>query len=83
MKSEVSDNECRAQGNQQLARLAQLLEHPLRARLFAEIGRRPAGLPELASALDVPLSKIAYHYSVLEEAGGVDRRDEESPEAPW
>jgi DNA-binding transcriptional ArsR family regulator len=58
-------------------RLIQALAHPLRARLFEEIGQRPLSLSELATALGVSQSKAAYHSCVLESVGGLVRDDED------
>jgi DNA-binding transcriptional ArsR family regulator len=73
MHPQANDNETPASDDRQLARA---LAHPLRARLFEELGRRPLKLPELAIVLDTSLSKVAYHCGVLEEAGGVTRDEE-------
>ncbi|HEY4778863.1 MAG TPA: hypothetical protein VIH47_04645 [Solirubrobacterales bacterium] len=53
--------------------LAQALEHPLRAQLFAKLSERSMSPAELAIALDKPLSVVAYHYGVIEAAGGLAR----------
>jgi DNA-binding transcriptional ArsR family regulator len=74
MNPQANDNETSGASDQQLARA---LTHPLRARLFEEVGQRPLSPSELAAILKVPLSKIAYHSRVLEEAGGVERDDED------
>jgi DNA-binding transcriptional ArsR family regulator len=52
-------------------RLAQALEHPLRKQMFAKLSERSMSPAELATALDEPLSRVAYHYGVLEQAGGL------------
>jgi DNA-binding transcriptional ArsR family regulator len=53
--------------------LTQALEHPLRAQMFAKLSERSMSLAELAEALDEPLSRVAYHYGVIENAGGLAR----------
>jgi DNA-binding transcriptional ArsR family regulator len=50
-------------------RLAQLLEHPLRARIIAQPAKGSMTLPELAQTLGEPLPCVSYHAKVLEEAG--------------
>ncbi len=44
---------------------AYVLEHPLRARMAAMLDQCPMDLPELAEALDEPLTRVTYHYGVL------------------
>lgn len=48
---------------------AQVLKHPLRARIAAELEKRSVDPPELAEALGEPLPRVAYHCDVLAEAG--------------
>jgi len=48
---------------------AQVLKHPLRARIAAELEERSMDRPELAEALGEPASVVAYHCDVLTEAG--------------
>jgi hypothetical protein len=50
-----------------------VLEHPLRARLAAELRAQSMNPPELAAAVDEPLPLIAYHCRVLALSGGLDR----------
>lgn len=52
-------------------RLERALRHPVRAKIHAELTKQPMQPPELAAALDVPLSRISYHYRVLLVAGAV------------
>lgn len=46
-------------------RLAQLLEHPLRARIVAQPAKDSMNTAELAEALGEPLPLVAYHAKVL------------------
>ena len=50
-------------------RRAQVLTHPLRARIAAELEKRSMDPPELAEALGEPAPVVAYHCDVLTEAG--------------
>jgi DNA-binding transcriptional ArsR family regulator len=50
-------------------RRAQVLKHPLRARVAAELEKRGMDPPELAEALGEPLPRVAYHRDVLAKAG--------------
>ena len=45
--------------------LAALLDHPLRARLAAELAGRIKEPAELAKTLEEPLALVAYHFRVL------------------
>lgn len=47
----------------------QVLKHPLRVRIVAELEKRSMDLPELTKALGEPLPRIAYHRDVLAKAG--------------
>jgi hypothetical protein len=49
--------------------LAYALEHPLRTRIVAELGKRPMEPAELAEALNEPLALVTYHHGVLEAVG--------------
>jgi DNA-binding transcriptional ArsR family regulator len=73
MNPQANDSYHHVRADLRLAQLAQALEHPLRARLFREVGQRPVNFRELAAILDVSLSMAAYHFRVLEEVGGVAR----------
>ncbi len=55
-------------------RRAQVLEHPLRARIATEMEKGSVDPPELAEALDEPLPRVAYHCDVLAEAGLIEAR---------
>lgn len=72
MESETEEGGKTGPGN---PRLEQALEHPLRARMLAELNKRMMSVPELAVALNTPLSIAAYHYQVLAELGGMCPRD--------
>ena len=50
-------------------RRAQVLTHPLRARIAAELEKRGIDPPELAEVLGEPLPRVAYHCAVLAKAG--------------
>ena len=50
-------------------RRAQVLKHPLRARIAAELEKRSMDPPELAEVLGEPLPRVAYHCDVLAKAG--------------
>jgi DNA-binding transcriptional ArsR family regulator len=49
--------------------LAQALEHPLRARIAAELEKRDLSREELAAILEEPLPLVAYHREVLAAVG--------------
>jgi DNA-binding transcriptional ArsR family regulator len=49
--------------------LAQALEHPLRARIAAELEKRSMDRQELAEVLGEPLPLVKYHYDVLTAVG--------------
>jgi DNA-binding transcriptional ArsR family regulator len=51
------------------SRRAQVLKHPLRARIAGELEKRSMDPPELAEALGEPAPVVAYHCDVLTEAG--------------
>ncbi len=46
-----------------------VLEHPLRARMLAELSERGTDPSELAEVLGEPATCLAYHRRVLEAAG--------------
>lgn len=50
-------------------RRAQVLKHPLRARIVVELEKRGMDSPELAEALGEPLPRVVYHRNVLAKAG--------------
>jgi hypothetical protein len=50
-------------------RRAQVLRHPLRARIAAELEKRSMDLPELAETLGEPVAVVDYHRDVLAKAG--------------
>ncbi|MER5710495.1 winged helix-turn-helix domain-containing protein [Streptomyces sp. NPDC042898] len=45
------------------------LAHPLRQRLLAALGHRPATTSQLAAQLDAKKGNVAHHLKVLREAG--------------
>lgn len=57
-------------------RLEEALEHPLRARMFAELSERLLGRVELADALGISSALGGYHYRVLERFGGIQAASE-------
>jgi len=48
---------------------AQVLKHPLRARIAAELEKRRMDPAELAEVFGEPLPRVAYHCKVLAKAG--------------
>lgn len=47
---------------------ALLCEHPLRARIAAELAKQPLTPEQLADILDEELPRVRYHWRVLREA---------------
>jgi DNA-binding transcriptional ArsR family regulator len=68
MESEAKESALPALADQ---RLAQVLKHPLRARIMAEQEGRKRSLPELAEALEESPRRVGYHWRVLRSAGGL------------
>jgi hypothetical protein len=52
-------------------RLAQVLEHPLRARIMAEQEEQKRSLPELTEVLEESPQRVGYHWQVLRAVGGL------------
>lgn len=48
-----------------------VLQHPLRRRMQAELAKGLMSPKDLARILKAPLAAVIYHYAVLEEADGV------------
>jgi DNA-binding transcriptional ArsR family regulator len=57
-------------------RIAEALEHPVRARMFGEMTREPLGEDDLAARVEIPPARARYHYRVLERVGGVRAAEE-------
>jgi hypothetical protein len=75
MEPGTSDEEregTRSQGRENV------LKHPLREKMFAELLKRRVTPAELAETLGRPEAHIAYHYRVLEGMdGGIPTADGE------
>ena len=65
MESGAKEREAAAPAKQQ----EQVLKHPLRAQIAAELEKRSMDPPELAEVLGEPLPRVAYHRNVLAKAG--------------
>jgi DNA-binding transcriptional ArsR family regulator len=48
---------------------ASLLDHPLRARIAAELAKQPLDPKQLADVLHEDLPRVSYHWRVLNKAG--------------
>ena len=72
MEADTSDEESTGLNK----RLSEALEHPLRARMFAEMSKALLREAELAALLRLPLAQTRYHYEVLERLGGVRAANE-------
>jgi DNA-binding transcriptional ArsR family regulator len=68
MESGMKDNETPESADQ-------VLSHPLRSRMAAELQERAMSPAELAEALDEPLHLVSYHYRVLTAAGSLRLAD--------
>jgi DNA-binding transcriptional ArsR family regulator len=77
MKFETKDNDMPALKDR---RLAYALEHPLRAEMVTLLSRQQMSSEELAASLGEPPQRVAYHYKVLEQAGGLSAPDRRPPE---
>ena len=58
------------------ARLLKVLGHPLRLKIVCGLIGEPANLSRIARELDVPISTLAQHLSVLRAGGILEERKE-------
>jgi predicted transcriptional regulator len=63
------------------SRQTRALWHPLRARILELIIRGPVTLSQIATAIDEPIAKVAYHSRVLCGAGCIQAVEAESADA--
>lgn len=67
MESGAEDEKAFSEG-----RLARALTHPQRVRIFAALSNEcVVGPEELSRSSGTGLSKVAYHFKVLEKLGGL------------
>ncbi|MGE5335804.1 MAG: ArsR family transcriptional regulator [Nitrososphaerota archaeon] len=58
--------------------VAKAANHPARAKALAILTERVASSKEISAELEVPLSSISYHLSVLDDLGLVEVVGEEA-----
>lgn len=61
---------------------AKVFSHPLRVRILASLGVRPATATELARGLSQSLSKVVYHLTVLCDTHYVRKVAGQDPNTP-
>lgn len=59
---------------EKLRRVAHALSNEQRLRILYELGSRSLNINELARALELPVSSIAAHVNILEEAGLIETK---------
>lgn len=57
--------------------LVRALSHPVRAKALTILAEKVASPGEISEQIEIPLSNVSYHVSVLSELGLVERVEEE------